>query len=97
MLYGGIDEETKNKIIGILNVLFPNTKIYLYGSRARGDFKQQSDIDLAIDSDKRLYLGEARAVLEALSIPYKIDLVELNHTSDALRTNILHEGVLWNQ
>jgi uncharacterized protein len=95
MLYGGIDEKTKNKIVGILKVLFPQTKIYLYGSRARGNFKPQSDIDLALDGGEKLNLGEARAVFEALSTPYKIDLVDMNHTTTNLRDTILREGKIW--
>jgi uncharacterized protein len=99
MLYGGVEEEIKNKIIGILKTLFPHAKIYLYGSRARGSFRPYSDIDLAIDSGpekKRLNLGEAHAVLDALSIPYKIDLADMNYVSDTLRARILEEGILWN-
>jgi CRISPR-associated protein Cmr1 len=98
MLYGGIEEETKNKIVGILKTLFPHAKIYLYGSRARGNFRPYSDIDLALDNDsaiERLDLGEARSVLEALNTPYKVDLVDINYIADTMRTKILSEGKLW--
>jgi len=44
-----LEPEYKNKRISILSVLFPNAKIYLFGSRARGTHEQKSDIDLAID------------------------------------------------
>ena len=77
----GLPKELKRKIYGILKVLFPDAIIYLYGSRARGDFHETSDIDLAVDNGKgkeRLRLGEAQAVLEGLHNPYKIDLVDLN-------------------
>jgi len=94
----GLDEVVKNKIIGLLLVLFPHAKIYLYGSRARGDFKERSDIDIALDAGpapERLNLGEARTVLEGTRIPYKIDLIDLNFVQKELRETILHEGVLW--
>ena len=39
----------KDLIVGLLSVIFPDAKIYLFGSRARGDYKPESDIDLAID------------------------------------------------
>lgn len=100
MIHDGIDLKIKQKIIGLLLVLFPNAKIYLYGSRARGTHRERSDIDLAIDLGKEnspAHLGEARSVLEATHIPYKIDLVDLNVVSSALREIIAKEGVLWNQ
>lgn len=84
----GLTLEVKKKIIGILNVLFPGTKVYLYGSRARGTFDIRSDIDLAIDAGKPVKLGEAKAVLEGLYIPQKIDLVDLNHISEDFKQDI---------
>lgn len=99
MSFDGLNEEYKHKIIGILKILFPTAKFYLYGSRARGDFNDRSDIDLAVDNGagkERLKLGEAKTVLEGLHIPYKIDLVDLNHLQDSMRQIILKEGVLWN-
>jgi predicted nucleotidyltransferase len=98
MLNYGIDEITKNKIVGILKVLFPEAKIYLYGSRARGDYSEFSDIDLAIDAGankERLDVEEALAVLDGLRIIYKIDVIDLNYVSDEMRSKILKDGVLW--
>jgi len=37
-----------NKIIGVINKNAPDSEIYLYGSRARGDAKRLSDWDLLI-------------------------------------------------
>lgn len=36
------------KIIGIVNKTAPDSEVYLYGSRARGDSKKLSDWDLLI-------------------------------------------------
>lgn len=99
MTIDGLDEETRRKIYGILKILFPNAQIYLFGSRAWGKFRQFSDIDLAIadrPEGPSLQLGEARDVLEALNIPYKVDLVDLYRINATLRDKIVHEGVLWN-
>jgi predicted nucleotidyltransferase len=71
----------KQVIIRILDALFPGTKIYLFGSRARGTHRPAPDIDLAIDTGKPVsFIDVARAknVLEALDVPEKIDLVDLN-------------------
>lgn len=98
MINDGIDQETKNKVVGILKVLFPNCKVYLYGSRARGTFREFSDIDLAVDTGpnkERLNIEEAKGVFDNLNIPYKIDLVDLNYIQKSLKDIISKEGKLW--
>lgn len=93
-----LEEETKLKIISLLTVLFPDAKIYLYGSRARGDHQESSDIDLAIDSHTKLSftkLGEARSILEASQIPHRVDIVDYNSASERLRPLIDQDKIVW--
>ncbi len=95
-----LDEEIKRKIIEILCVCFPLAQVYLYGSRAKKTNTERSDIDLAVDTGERIdryLLGEARALLDALYMPYKIDLIDLNAVSKSFREIVLREGILWNQ
>ena len=69
------------------------TKIILFGSRARGDFKKKSDIDLAI-------LGQNIAefsfdVDELTDTLLKYDIIDLNsNISDELLKNIQNEGII---
>jgi predicted nucleotidyltransferase len=96
----GLDEQTKQKIIKLLQVLFPDATIYLYGSRARGTNRDNSDIDLAIDAGKKidtLQIGEAKSILEGLFIPYTIDLVDMRSVSEKFRSVIEKERVIWHQ
>lgn len=56
----------------------------LFGSRAKGNFKQGSDIDIALDSP-RWQLSELLAFqmkLDDLLLPYKIDIVVLHFVDD---------------
>lgn len=95
----GIDQETKRKIIGVAQAVFPEAKIILYGSRARGDYKSNSDIDIAIDCGKKLErvdVGEVGEMLNASYIPYRFDVVDLHGISEEMRKNILREGMIWN-
>jgi uncharacterized protein len=93
-----ITDELKEKLIGILNALFPKAKIYLFGSRATGKHGPLSDIDIALDIDEvipRVKVGEANALMEALNIPIKVDIVDLHGVSDVMREMILKEKVIW--
>ena len=99
MLMDGIDERNKQKIVGLIGVLLPNAKIYLFGSRARGDHSERSDIDLALDTGEKIersLVGEIRDVLEATNIINSMDVVDLNGAiSPMMREAILKERVLW--
>lgn len=94
----GIPKEIKDKIIGILNVLFPGAQLYLFGSRARGTYSQYSDIDLAIDTQAQIPLydiNEVKSMLAESNIVYKIDIVDLHRIPEKMREVILREGIVW--
>lgn len=95
----GIDETTKRKMIGVIRAVFPLAKIYLFGSQARGDFKERSDIDIAIDGGHalpRVDVGEVKDMLNASHIPYPIDVVDYWAVSKAMQKAIRKESILWN-
>ncbi len=92
--------EQKELIIRMLNGLLPGVKIYLFGSRAKGTYKDVSDIDLALDMGRKLDLSEiaqAQNVLEAVNILRKVDIVDLQSASEKLKNSILKEGILWTE
>jgi len=92
--------ETKRKIIGILTVLFPEAKIYLFGSRAKGKARPFSDIDIALDAGKKLELariGEVRDMFKESNIPFSFDFVDLQSVSQEFRDVVLKEGILWKE
>lgn len=73
------------------------TVAYLFGSRARGTSRRDSDADIAVLTDRRLDLLE-REVLsdrlaQALGVP-EVDLVMLEEASLELRGHVVQEGTL---
>lgn len=92
--------EQKELIIRMLSALLPGVKIYLFGSRAKGTYKDISDIDLALDLGRKMDLSEiaqAQNVLEAVNIIHKIDIVDLHSVPERLKVAILKEGILWKE
>lgn len=71
-------------------------KIILYGSRARGDNKPRSDIDLAVFPGQELVReGRLAGEIDDLETLLKIDLVIVSNTTDPkLLSNIEKEGVV---
>lgn len=60
-------------------------KVIIYGSRAKGNYRQGSDIDLTLFGDgiTDAELAQVRMALDDLPIPYQVDLclfIQLDHT-----------------
>ena len=71
-------------------------KIFLFGSRARGDSSRFSDIDIGFLSNKDISkeLVLLREIIEESNIPYKVDIVNLSENKDLLEI-VLKEGERW--
>lgn len=88
----GLTDEVVKQIKGIvLDTVHPD-KIFIYGSRARGNYKDNSDIDVAVDSSNDI--GHVGVFLnEDVRTLKKIDIVNIRNVNKELRSNILKEGV----
>lgn len=72
-------------------------EVWLYGSRARGDNEERSDIDIAVNCPEASD-GEWLKVMDIVEEAYtllKIDCVRLDTLKETnpLRVNILEEGI----
>ena len=74
----------------------PQAKIYLFGSRARGESTPYSDVDIAIKSDGLDFkeLAKIRFAIEESNFPYKVDLVDLSK-APYLSKVVAKEGIRW--
>lgn len=90
------NDHVLEKIIAVLNRFPQIHKAVLFGSRARGDHRTQSDYDIAVYPSGRFMAGtQLRAALDDLDTLYKIDLVIADEdTEAALLKNIEEEGVI---
>lgn len=96
----GLPDATLTAIRRILAGFPAVTKAVLYGSRAKGNYRPGSDIDLSLfgeSLDLRI-LGEIAAQLAESPIPYQVDLslwALLDHAK--LREHIERVGVVFYQ
>ena len=94
----GVSPVITNRIETILrNALAGyHAKIWIFGSRARGDHHATSDIDLGVESLMPCPLWRCIEALEESTVPYLVDLVELSGISADMASRIHHEGkILW--
>jgi predicted nucleotidyltransferase len=72
--------------------------VWLFGSCARDDVLQHSDIDIAILPRDELPAGffpELAESIEDSSIPYDVDIVDLRSAAATLIDEVRREGVKW--
>ena len=70
--------------------------MWLFGSRARGDHRPRSDVDLAIEAphaDRRTWIALCDAADEAETL-LRIDLVRLDEAPPELADCVRGEGVV---
>lgn len=85
MSHFGLPDEAVEKICGVLARYPQVEKAILYGSRAKGNYKRGSDIDLTLYGDETLtmdVLYKIMTELDDLLLPYMIDLSIFRHISD---------------
>ncbi len=89
-----------DELVTLIHKHIPDATIYLFGSRARKDYKEGADIDIAIQSTGPLSIDSISLLydgLEDTTIPVSVDFVDLNRTSPELIARIQKEGIVWNK
>ena len=93
---GGLPSQTLAQIQAVLQA-FPQIRwLKLYGSRAMGNYRPGSDIDLAFSSAVD-YTAQLAGAFEELPIPYLVDVTHWESlTHDGIRQHIEQVGILLN-
>lgn len=93
-----VKKEYKEKLIKLIEEHFPNAKIYLFGSRATEKQSPSSDIDVAIDVNKKAdkyKIALIRLSIDDLNIPVDVDIVDFNSIPKKMQNRIEKERVIW--
>lgn len=94
----GLDEDLRSKFNKVFASFPEIEKVIIYGSRAKGNYREGSDIDLCLVGDdlneairKRVWL-----MLDELNTPYLIDLSVFNQLeSEGLIDHIQRVGAIF--
>ena len=96
MLFDPIKD--KDKIIKVIELFYPQAKIYLFGSYARGDYTSSSDVDIALDNGEKLDLinpSRIKEILGVLPFPQNFDIVDFHRIPPTLKDNIIKDRIIW--
>lgn len=89
-------EKIRLKILDLMKN--EDAQIYLYGSFARGEGKQSSDIDIAVKyrgESNRNKIMKLREFFEESNFPYRVEIADMNFMSKILSDEIKRTGILW--
>ena len=90
-MYGIEEKRYKNLISYFKNNKYIQ-KVVLFGSRAKGNYKYNSDIDLGILCDKK-YKGTIAEKLDEVVGIYSVDIVFLDSMNEEIKTQIEKYGI----
>lgn len=80
----GLEKRHIDFIIEILqkNIVQKGAKFYIFGSRAKGTYKEYSDVDIAVKMPNGKIsgdvLGKILMEFNDSTLPYEVDVVDLN-------------------
>ncbi|MGK5081770.1 nucleotidyltransferase domain-containing protein [Bdellovibrionota bacterium FG-1] len=73
----GISSLYSKQILGLFSALPQGTSVILFGSRAKGNYREGSDVDLALRGAEVSFEDRDRLLqeYENLNLPWKLDVV----------------------
>lgn len=90
----GLEQRYIDSILQILHkhIHQKNAKFYIFGSRSKGNYKEYSDIDIAVElSNEKLstdILGKILMEFNDSTLPYEVDVIDLNAIDEKFKSLI---------
>lgn len=73
-------------------------KVYCFGSRARGDHRPFSDLDIMVENDNVDFSTQVSNIRDAITdsnFPYKVDIVLFSEFADSYKPGYLKDKKSW--
>jgi uncharacterized protein len=83
-----LTDSQKRLVKQICHEYLPESKIMVFGSRARGEGKTYSDLDLAVSGNKELSLESKALLIDAFQnsdLPFRVEIVDLAEVEDSFK------------
>ena len=94
----GVEPYISTKLVRVLDAFPGIDAVWIYGSRARGSHRKESDVDLAVDApslDNAQFVA-LKSQIENLEVIYRLDILHLQRVgSDVLKQQILRDRKLF--
>jgi len=91
----GLTEKQFQLMINTISSFNEVETVLIFGSRAKGNFRPASDVDLAVFGEKvnRTTINRLSSALDDLPLPFKFDVLDYNQlTNKSLKEKINEQG-----
>ncbi len=94
----GLSQRNREELLNYFKTNSNVKKVCIFGSRAKGTYKNASDIDFALWLDDDTKTLDIEADLDDLATPYKFDVINYNTLShQGMKESIDRDGILFYQ
>jgi len=83
-----VTESQMQIILRILDRYVPDSQVWAFGSRVKGNFKSYSDLDLVVISEDKMSITEFGELIEAFQesdLPFRVDVLDWHAISPEFR------------
>jgi predicted nucleotidyltransferase len=86
----GLNDLHRKMVVDLLNHYIPNTRVWIYGSRAKGTARPASDLDMIAftQPDQTLQVSALKEAFEESNLPFRVDLFVWDEVPDTFRKTI---------
>ena len=91
-----ITEAQRALILDLLDRHLPNTTAWLYGSRAKGEARPQSDLDMVVFADpaQTRSVYDLKEAFEESNLPFRVDVFVWDSMPERFRERVLPDHVV---
>ena len=91
-----ITEAQRALILDLLDKHLPNTTAWLYGSRAKGEARPKSDLDMVVfaDSSQSRSVYDLKEAFEESNLPFRVDVFVWDSMPERFRERVLPDHVV---
>lgn len=92
----GLSERTIKELLQYFKTKSEIEKVLIFGSRAKGNYRNGSDIDFAVWKEQSLDTSTIAFELDELPTPYKFDVIDYNNLShEGMKNSIDRDGKIF--
>ena len=85
-------------MVATIKKVLPDVRIFVFGSRVNGSFRQYSDLDIVVKGNEIIPLDKIsiiQGIFSECDLPYKVDLIDFYRVSEEFKQIMMKRTIEW--